>query len=159
MTFLSNPIVLITGANRGIGYSTVQALSLCYPNGKYIIGCRSLSSGHEAIQELQKLGVTALLEIVEIDVTKDSKIEKAQSWIEEKFGRLDGIFPQPSKHHTWYLISFSSSQQRRHRPIPTIFISQRNERKLQQQLPRTSLPSTASREHSSHSSTSLRPRK
>ncbi|PVH73439.1 NAD(P)-binding protein [Cadophora sp. DSE1049] len=89
MASTQTPIVLITGANRGIGFSTVQALSLRYPTGTYIIGSRTLSSGEEAIQELRKLGIKANLEVVEIDVTKDSTIDAAVSWIGEKFGRLD----------------------------------------------------------------------
>ncbi|KAL2066060.1 hypothetical protein VTL71DRAFT_2131 [Oculimacula yallundae] len=89
MAVSSSPIVLVTGANRGIGFSTVQALALRYPNGTYIIGCRRLPSGREAIQELRQMGVTAGLEVVEIDVTDDSTIDQAQKWIHEKFGRLD----------------------------------------------------------------------
>ncbi|KAK0112673.1 hypothetical protein ONS95_014412 [Cadophora gregata] len=89
MTTVQQPIVVVTGGNRGIGFSTVQALSLRYPSGTYIIGSRSVSSGQEAIQELRSLGVKANLEVVELDVVNDLIIEAAQSWISQKFGRLD----------------------------------------------------------------------
>jgi len=83
------PIVLVTGANRGIGFSTVQSLSLRFPSGTYIISSRTLSSGHEAIQALRKLCANAKLEAVELDVTNDSTIDAAVGFIRKKFGRLD----------------------------------------------------------------------
>lgn len=94
----SKLIFLVTGANRGIGFSTVQTLSLRYPDGTYIIGCRNISSGQQAVQELRKLGVKATLDVVELDVTNDSTVEAAQGWVREKFGRLDGNCP--SSHST-----------------------------------------------------------
>ncbi|KAH6718200.1 hypothetical protein BKA61DRAFT_474729 [Leptodontidium sp. MPI-SDFR-AT-0119] len=100
----SKLIFLVTGANRGIGFSTVQTLSLRYPDGTYIIGCRNISSGQQAVQELRKLGVKATLDVVELDVTNDSTVEAAQGWVREKFGRLDvlvnnagiALFPESS---------------------------------------------------------------
>ncbi|KAH7309319.1 hypothetical protein BKA65DRAFT_485414 [Rhexocercosporidium sp. MPI-PUGE-AT-0058] len=104
MTSSSGLVVLVTGANRGIGFSIVQALSLRYPKGTYIIGCRHISSGQEAIRELQKLGVKANLDAVELDVTNDSTIETAQDWVRARFGHLDilvnnagiALFPESS---------------------------------------------------------------
>ena len=90
MTTTSAQIILVTGANRGIGFSTVQALSLRYPSGTYVIGSRTLSSGQEAVIALRKLCVYAKLEVVELDVTNDSTIDAAAGFIREKFGRLDG---------------------------------------------------------------------
>ncbi|KAH7417817.1 hypothetical protein BKA64DRAFT_180059 [Cadophora sp. MPI-SDFR-AT-0126] len=104
MASTQSPIVLVTGANRGIGFSTVQVLSLRYPTGTYIIGSRTVSAGQEAIQELRKLDIKSNLEVVEIDVTNDSMIDAAVRWIRESFGRLDvlvnnagiALFPQSS---------------------------------------------------------------
>ena len=83
-------IVLITGANRGIGFSTVQATALRNPTATYILACRAVSSGEAAIAELQKLGVTATLDVVELDVTNDATIISAKENIEKKYSRLDG---------------------------------------------------------------------
>ena len=102
------PIVLVTGANRGIGFSTVQSLSLRFPSGTYIIGSRTLSSGHEAIQALQKLCANTKLEVVELDVTNDSTIDAAVGFIRKKFGRLDGtIFPKLVQFPTDFVHQYS----------------------------------------------------
>ncbi|KAE9371474.1 NAD(P)-binding protein [Stipitochalara longipes BDJ] len=82
-------LILVTGANRGIGFSIVQATALRNPSSTYILACRSSPSGEAAVIELKKLGVTAPLDVVELDVTKDSSIMSAKEYIEKKYGRLD----------------------------------------------------------------------
>jgi len=85
----THQITLVTGANRGIGFSTVQATALRNPTATYILACRSPSSGQAAILELQKLGVTAPLDVIELDVTNDATIISAKEYVENKYGRLD----------------------------------------------------------------------
>ncbi|CZR67742.1 related to short chain dehydrogenase/reductase family protein [Phialocephala subalpina] len=82
-------VILTTGSNRGIGFSIVQALGLRYPQNIYILACRSTSAGSEAIKELQKLGITAKLDVVELDIVNDPTIILAAKSVEEKYGRLD----------------------------------------------------------------------
>jgi NAD(P)-dependent dehydrogenase (short-subunit alcohol dehydrogenase family) len=87
-------IIPITGENRGIGYSIVQATALRYPTHTYILTCRSTSSGHAAISSLQTLGVTAKLDVLELDVTSNASILAAKACIEKKYDHLDGTsFP------------------------------------------------------------------
>lgn len=86
-------IILTTGSNRGIGFSIVQALSTRYPENTYILACRSTSSGHEAIKELKKLGVKAKLDVVELDIVNDDTIVAAAKYVEDTYGRLDGLLP------------------------------------------------------------------
>jgi NAD(P)-dependent dehydrogenase (short-subunit alcohol dehydrogenase family) len=83
-------IILCTGANRGLGFEIVHVTALRAPSSVYILACRELSSGHEAVQELRKLGVTAKIEVVQLDVTKDEEIEAAVEFVRRKYGRLDG---------------------------------------------------------------------
>ena len=88
---MANPqIVLVTGANRGIGFSTIQATAVRNPTSTYILACRSVSSGEAAIVELKNLGVTAPLDVVRLDVTTNSTIVSAEEYVEKKYGRLDG---------------------------------------------------------------------
>lgn len=82
--------ILVTGANRGIGYSIVQAIATRIPSSNIILGCRSKNSAQEAIQSLRENGVTAQLSYVEIDIESDASIEAAVVWLEQKYGRLDG---------------------------------------------------------------------
>jgi NAD(P)-dependent dehydrogenase (short-subunit alcohol dehydrogenase family) len=91
----STQTVLVTGANRGIGFSIIRALAPHLPTATYILAVRSLSSGQTAISELRKLGITSSLDIVELDITNDDTIVKAKKYIEEKYGKLDGLSPLP----------------------------------------------------------------
>jgi NAD(P)-dependent dehydrogenase (short-subunit alcohol dehydrogenase family) len=85
--------ILITGSNRGLGFSTIQALSSRLPTATYILASRSLSSAQTAISELRKLGIASPLDSVEINVTNDETIIKAKKYVEERYGRLDGLSP------------------------------------------------------------------
>jgi NAD(P)-dependent dehydrogenase (short-subunit alcohol dehydrogenase family) len=92
----SSQIILVTGANRGIGFSIVQITALRLPTATYILACRSESSGQEAITRLKSLGVTATLEVLVLDVTSDTSILSAASFILSKYGHLDGTISFPS---------------------------------------------------------------
>ena len=116
----TKPIVLITGANQGLGYYSAQQFA---NTGKYhvIIGSRDLSKGQKAIQNIAadtNLPVNkADLDAVQIDVTDDASIEKAAKTIEEKYGRLDVVRALSSAllNGVFLLIvRFIASQQRRH---------------------------------------------
>lgn len=85
----SQRVVLITGANRGIGFAILQVLALRSPSDHYLLGCRDLSKGQAASQELRKLGVTALIGPIQMDVTSDESLRAAVQIVESKFGRLD----------------------------------------------------------------------
>ena len=91
----STQTILVTGANRGIGFSIIQALAPRLPTATYILAVRSLSSGQTAITELRKIGITSPLDIVELDITNDVTIVKAKKYVEEKYGKLDGSSPLP----------------------------------------------------------------
>jgi NAD(P)-dependent dehydrogenase (short-subunit alcohol dehydrogenase family) len=92
----STQTILVTGANRGIGFSIIQALAPRLSTATYILAIRYLSSAQTAISELRELGITSPLDIVELDITNDSTIIKARKYVEEKYGKLDGLFPLPS---------------------------------------------------------------
>ncbi len=93
MTSSLPQIILTTGSNRGIGFSITQVLGLRSPQNIYILACRSVTSGHEAVKELQKLSVKAQLDVVELDILNDSTIINAAKYVESKYGRLDGTSP------------------------------------------------------------------
>jgi NAD(P)-dependent dehydrogenase (short-subunit alcohol dehydrogenase family) len=85
----SQRVVLITGANRGIGFAILQSLALRSPSDHYLLGCRDLLKGQIAVQELRKLGVTAPIDPIQMDVTSDESLHAAVQTVEWKFGRLD----------------------------------------------------------------------
>lgn len=48
------------------------------------------ASGHEAVKKLQKSGVKAEIEVLQLDVTNDDHILVAAKHIQSKYGKLDG---------------------------------------------------------------------
>jgi NAD(P)-dependent dehydrogenase (short-subunit alcohol dehydrogenase family) len=86
-------IVLISGANRGVGFGILAGLAKALSSDTYLLGCRSVSSGDEAIAKLRKEGLTAAMEVVQMDVTDDTSLHAAATLIKKKYGRLDSKFP------------------------------------------------------------------
>lgn len=74
------PVILITGATRGIGYAAAKQLA--DRGATVIIGSRDASRAAEATA---KLGVSS----VEIDITDQSSIDAAVKQIDQQHGRLD----------------------------------------------------------------------
>ncbi|KAJ5744588.1 hypothetical protein N7533_009458 [Penicillium manginii] len=79
-------IVLITGANQGIGFATAKQL-LEYENYHILLGSRDAERGSKAAAELDPTGQRA--EAITIDVTDDDSIEEAVRQITSRHGRLD----------------------------------------------------------------------
>ncbi len=82
--------ILVTGGNRGIGFAIVQQVIHRLPTSRVILGCRDVKLGVEAIKQLRDEGITADLEVVEIDIEDDASITAAVTTIDRKYGKLDG---------------------------------------------------------------------
>lgn len=80
-------IVLITGANQGIGYQMAKQLTSQHKGYHVLMGARSISRGEAAASELQNQGLS--VEPIQIDVTDDASITAAASQVKSKFGHLD----------------------------------------------------------------------
>ncbi|KAF1990943.1 NAD(P)-binding protein [Aulographum hederae CBS 113979] len=89
---MAGKVILVTGANRGIGFAIVQRLSQ-RPEGRddtYILGVRSLEAGNEAVKELQELvGEPRRFEVLQIDVTDDTSVHTTVQELFTRFGKLD----------------------------------------------------------------------
>ncbi|KAJ9150577.1 NAD(P)-binding protein [Coniochaeta hoffmannii] len=88
MASTSETIVLITGANKGIGRATAQRLAREH-NYTVLIGSRDRSAGEQVASELAAEGHKAFA--VQLDVTSDESIAAAAKFVEERFGRLDAL--------------------------------------------------------------------
>lgn len=92
--------VLITGANKGIGFETAkQLLAAGY---QVFIGSRDLQKGHQAVDSLKAQGLEHA-DAIAIDVTEATSIENAVKELSAKIPHLDilinnagiaGDFPQ-----------------------------------------------------------------
>lgn len=80
-------IILITGANKGIGFETARQLG--QQGHTLLIGARDRAKGDEAALKLKAEGIEA--HAIELDVTNDKTIQTAAEEIEEKFGKLDTL--------------------------------------------------------------------
>src|SRR4051794_33571190 len=92
--------VLITGANRSIGFESARQL---LQQGYYVfLGSRSLENGLKAVNELKAEGFSNV-EAIELDVTDQQSVASARVTIGEKTAVLDvlinnagisGVVPQ-----------------------------------------------------------------
>lgn len=87
---MSPNIILITGANRGIGFGIVQALAARLSENTFIVASRKRSDAEQAIVEAQNMGIANSFHPLELDVTSDESIDAAFKGVEKQFGRLDG---------------------------------------------------------------------
>lgn len=80
---MTSIVTLVTGGNRGMGLELVKELSEA--GQKVILGSRNLTKGQEAIEQLNNKEV----DLVQLDVTDDTSIQKAVAELEKKYSHLD----------------------------------------------------------------------
>jgi len=92
--------VLITGANKSIGFEAARQLAK--KNYYVYMGCRNVANGEEAVAKLNEEGITNI-EAIQIDVADEASVADAVKRLEEKISSLDvlinnagisGGFPQ-----------------------------------------------------------------
>ena len=97
MSTTSSPkrIVLVTGANRGIGLAIIENLATDKRAADvpttYLMGTRSLANCKEAIASLRASypEITAEIDPIELDVDSDTSIIEASHKIQAEYGHLD----------------------------------------------------------------------
>ncbi|KAJ5908273.1 hypothetical protein N7495_000955 [Penicillium taxi] len=82
-------IILVTGANRGIGLAITQALATKASDVTICLGCRSILSGNEAMQELRQQGIKSQIETIKLDVTDDDSIKAAVQHMSQTYNKID----------------------------------------------------------------------
>ena len=78
--------VLITGANKSIGFETARQLA---QQGYYVfIGSRDVLRGERAVERLKAEGLTSV-ELLELDVASEASVLAARQRLEERIDKLD----------------------------------------------------------------------
>ncbi len=78
--------ILITGANKGIGFETAKQLA--QQNNFVYLGSRDKENGLEAVKKLNEQGITNV-EALEIDVSDIASVRQAKRELEGKIDALD----------------------------------------------------------------------
>ena len=88
---MSSPIILITGANRGLGLSLLTRLTTLptTSTSTFLLACRDTTSGHLAATQLHTLSPSSTISILPLDITSNTSIRSATQHITSTYGRLD----------------------------------------------------------------------
>lgn len=86
-------IILITGANTGIGLEVVRALCASSTSYDIILSGRSLDKVNAAVTTVQREATTTTskLHALQLDIEDDASIAKAFDLVQSNFGRLDAV--------------------------------------------------------------------
>ncbi|KAI3401665.1 hypothetical protein diail_9329 [Diaporthe ilicicola] len=87
MTADSKTIVLVTGANQGIGFEIAKKLNVEYKNYHVIMAGRRKQAIEEAAEKLKAEGFS--VEPLVLDVSSDDSVAAAAKAVDEKHGHLD----------------------------------------------------------------------
>lgn len=84
--------ILVTGANKGIGYEAVKLLSQRLPQSTILLGSRSVKNGNEAIEKMKSVDQAhdySNIKVVEIDITSESSLKAAVEHVKSTYKTLD----------------------------------------------------------------------
>lgn len=84
-------IIVVTGANQGIGYETVKALISSEHAYQILLCGRNLDLAKGAVKELEAAHPESpsSLTPIQLDITDDASIERAFETIQSSFGLID----------------------------------------------------------------------
>ena len=93
MDSAGKPVILITGANTGLGLAAVKALCQSSTAYQVLIGCRNVQKGEDAMNTIKTEvpNTASTLSIVQVDIASDESIQKAAEHVSTRYGRLDAL--------------------------------------------------------------------
>lgn len=93
VTMAQKEVILITGANTGLGFQIVRALCQSERAYSIIVGGRSLDKVENAINSVatEFPSSPSKLSALRIDIEHDPSIKAAFDTVDSNFGRLDAL--------------------------------------------------------------------
>ena len=93
-------IVLITGANTGLGFEMVKGLCSSELVYEILVGGRTLAKAEQAATTVAKEFPSTRSSVwpIQIDIEDDSSIQRAFDSVQTKFGRLDALINNAGKN-------------------------------------------------------------
>ncbi|GAA99788.1 uncharacterized protein L969DRAFT_95701 [Mixia osmundae IAM 14324] len=85
---MAHQVVLISGANQGLGWYAAKQLS-SLPNWTVLLGSRDIKKGNDAVARINEGQPQAKVQAIELDVGSDESIGKAVAQITKDIGQLD----------------------------------------------------------------------
>jgi len=83
----SSLIVLVTGANSGLGLASARAFARS--GAQVLMACRNLDRGNAALEQVSSVATGAEPQLVELDLADFESIERASQQVAESVGHLD----------------------------------------------------------------------
>jgi NAD(P)-dependent dehydrogenase (short-subunit alcohol dehydrogenase family) len=84
---MKNRIVIITGANSGIGKAAAQIFA--YAGYTVVMGCRNLTKGEHALQEIVAASKNKAVHLMQLDMSSMASISHFSKAYKEQFDKLD----------------------------------------------------------------------
>lgn len=93
VTMAQQEVILITGANTGLGFQMVRALCQSERAYSIIVGGRSLEKIEKAIKAVvtEFPSSPSKLSVLQIDIEHDDSIKAAFDTVNSNFGRVDAL--------------------------------------------------------------------
>lgn len=98
---MHDPIVLITGANAGLGLEIARALLRSSQVYIILLGSRHESKSEVAIRQLREEfpNSETAVSSVQVDIESDESIQRAFEQVKEEFGQVDVLINNAGKAH------------------------------------------------------------
>ena len=84
---LHGKIIIITGANSGLGYES--SLALAEKGARVIMACRNLVRGQQSLEAIKQVVPAAELELMELDLANLNSIRAFAKLFKSKYDKLD----------------------------------------------------------------------